>query len=96
MKSDEENYSILPAHMRDGARMYIEQGVPPGGFLTAVLSNDFKGAFGRADETNLRHMQAWAQWVVWNCPSIAQGSAEKVAAWVERGGLNGKSESVRE
>lgn len=87
MKSDEENYLMLPEHMRSPARDYVERGVRPGGFLTAVLSNDLKEAFGRADHINFQFMSDWVGWLVWNCPSGAQGSPEKVAAWIERGGL---------
>lgn len=88
----ELNYSILPAHMRDAARDYVERGFRPGGFLTAVLSNDFQDALGRADDINRGCLLEWAEWVHWNCPSAAQGSPEKVKAWIERGGLRGKPE----
>lgn len=37
----EINYSILPEHMREGTRRYIEHGNRPGDFLYLVLSNDF-------------------------------------------------------
>lgn len=87
MKSVEENYSILPEHMRGAARDYVERGLAPGSFLTAVLSNNLKEAFGRADHINTQSMSDWARWLIWYCPSGAQGSPEKVAAWIERGGL---------
>lgn len=85
----EENYELLPKHMRDGAQMYVKLGVPPGGFLTAVLSNNFKEAFARADDINIAYMGNWAQWVVWHCPAEAQGSVAKVQAWIKRCGLKG-------
>lgn len=83
------NYSNLPSHMQKGAREYVEYGTPPGGFLYAVLSNDFKEAFARADDTNTAHMRTWAHWVMWECPAIAQGSVGKVEAWIKIGGMNG-------
>lgn len=83
------DYSILPDHMRDGARMYIEDGIEPGGFLFSVLANDFKGAVGRADRINRNCLFAWAEWVYNEVPHQAQGSEEKVLLWIKAGGING-------
>ena len=77
------NYSKLPEHMQEGARRYIEDGIEPGGFLTAVLSNDLKGAYVRADEENLAAMREWVNWVYWECPGVAQGSSKNVKAWID-------------
>lgn len=82
-----ENYELLPEHMRQGARLYVEQGIEPGSFMFAVLTNNFKEAFARADLINAHRMKDWAEWLVWHCPANAQGSYEKVTAWIERGGL---------
>lgn len=76
-------YDMLPFHMQDGARLYIEEGIPPGDFMMAVLSNDLKEAFGRADETNRVAMFDWASWLYNECPMQANGSPEKVAAWLD-------------
>lgn len=84
------NYNQLPQHLRDGMQMYVEEGIPPGGFCMAVLSNDLKGAFGRADETNIKRMHDIVLWLYNECPSTAQGSPQAVKAWIERGGLKGK------
>lgn len=80
-------YEMLPAHMRAGAQAYIEYGIEPGGFLYAVLTNNLKEAFGRADEINLARMKDWAHWIYWCCPMEAQGSVEKVNAWIAKRGL---------
>jgi len=85
------SYSRLPEHMQDGARRYVERGIPPGSFLTAVLENDLLGAFKRADDENAACMRDWASWLYNECPAGAQGSPEKVAAWIASGGLNGLS-----
>jgi len=81
------DYSKLPEHMQQAARDYINHGVPPGGFLRAVLENDFKGAVGRADRTNAMRLKDWASWVYWEAPSQCQGSEKIVKAWIEQGGL---------
>jgi hypothetical protein len=77
------DYTGLPKHMRDGAHLYIEHGVEPGGFLRAVLSNQLVESFGRADETNRAAMFDWATWLYNECPRDAWGSPEKVDAWIE-------------
>lgn len=83
------NYSKLPEHMQYGAKMYIEHGVEPGGFLFAVLCNDLVEAFGRADGENQEAMRKWAQWLYKDCPRNAWGSEDKVNAWMDHRGLNG-------
>ena len=77
------DYSELPEHMQDGAREYVERGLPPGGFLTAVLCNDLTLAVGKADADNLAAITEWARWL-WNeAPSQCWGSHAKVEAWIE-------------
>ena len=78
------NYDRLPEHMRDGARLYIEQGIAPGGFLTAVLCNDLAGAASRADGVNQRYLFDWAQWLYNEIPSEAWGSEDTVNTWMKK------------
>ena len=87
------DYSMLPPHMQEGARRYVEQGVPPGDFLYAVLCNQLRQAFERADDINTCCMKAWATWLYSACPMLAQGSAEAVKAWIAKGGLYGMTKS---
>ena len=47
------NYERLPLHLQGGVQRYIEQGVPPGDFLTAVITNDLLLATSHADDTSL-------------------------------------------
>ena len=85
---DDIDYSGLPEHMQLTARDYIERHVPPGPFLTAVLSNSLIGAYKAADSKNTAAMWSWANWLYNECPSNAWGSPEKVAAWIaEREGI---------
>jgi hypothetical protein len=49
----EGEYEIIPELTRTGILRYVEQGIQPGGFLTAVLSNDLYNATGKADRQNL-------------------------------------------
>mgnify|MGYP001602015536 FL=1 len=63
------DYSMLPHHMQDDARRYIDRGIPPGHFMTAILANDFLGAVGRADIENLHSLPQWAQWIYNEIPN---------------------------
>ena len=87
-------YDQLPEHMRGGAQRYIEHGIVHGDFLTAVLENDFVGAYGMADEINTACMRDWASWLYNDCPSAAWGSHEIVIAWIESGGIGGEHDTV--
>ena len=80
---------MLPEHMRESARAYVEVGRPPGSFLRAVLTNDLIESFGRADHINQQCMFGWATWLYNECPGNAWGSPEAVEAWIARGGLEG-------
>jgi hypothetical protein len=73
---------LIPAHMRGAVIRYLENGIPPGGFLTAVLSNDLMGAFAKADDENATAMRGWAMFVHNHMPTGAHGSPDKVRAWL--------------
>ena len=79
------DYSKIPAHMRESVRLYVEHRVKPGSFLMAVLENNFKETVICADETNLCYLQEWAEFLRWEIPSACQGSPEKVKAWLGKG-----------
>ncbi len=66
---------------------YVKNAIPPGGFLTAVLSNDLKEAFGRADDINLDHMKEIVVYCYNEIPSNCWGSREAMADW--KGTQNG-------
>lgn len=42
------NYNILPENLRHGMKLYIEEGIRPGSFLTACLANNLVQAVGGA------------------------------------------------
>jgi len=86
------NYDNLPCHMQDAARLYVEHGIQPGSFLTAVICNDLAGAIGRADDMNRAAMQDWVNFFYNDAPSICWGSPAKFNAWIAQGGM--KQEQV--
>lgn len=85
-------YEILPEGLRSGMKLYVEQGILPGGFLTAVLENNLSGAFQRADSRNLPRLQSIVEWCYWELPSPAWGSTGAVAAWIKKVRTEGEEE----
>jgi hypothetical protein len=81
------SYELLPMHMREGFRLYIERGIPGGSFMNAVLSNDLMGAFGRADDINSAAMFNICCFIRNEAPMGCHGSAEQVHEWTKSGGL---------
>ena len=80
----------LPDYMLGGVKRYLENGLEPGHFLTAVITNDLNGAFARADETNQRCMFEWVKFF-YNCvPGGCHGSPERLNSWIASGGLIGQ------
>jgi len=72
--------SGVPEHMHDGVINYLRHGLPPGGFLTAVMENDLVGAFARADQKNAAAMQEWAAYLYAYVPVGARGKGS-VELW---------------
>ena len=77
------DYELLPQSLRSGMRRYIEDGVIPGGFLVAVLSDSLSDAMGRADEANRKRLYDIVSFIYNEAPGDCWGSRAKVTAWVE-------------
>lgn len=76
------DYSQLPEHMQEAARLYLEHGVRPGDFLTSVICNDLFGAMGRADCVNQQRMFDICSFFYNEAPSGSYGSEEKMSNWM--------------
>jgi hypothetical protein len=72
---------VPPATMEQ-LQAYMIDRREPGDFVVAVLANDLKDAFGRADESNTRAMAAIVSFVYNHMPVHCQGSREKVKQWL--------------
>lgn len=72
----------IPDYMMDGLKLYIENRIPPGHFLSAVISNDLAEAVSRADDTNIRNIPAYLGYLYNEAPSGCWGSKEKMNAWL--------------
>jgi hypothetical protein len=84
------NWDLIPPHMQEGVHNYVMHGVPFGGFLTAVFSNDLMGAAVKTDDKNLARLADWTRFLYNYVPSRSYGSPERVAAWIESGGVVGQ------
>jgi hypothetical protein len=74
----------MKASTKSGLDRFAREGSPVGGFLTAVLSNDLKEAFMRADDENRADLFEIVGYCYNELPSPCWGSPEKVNAWMER------------
>lgn len=76
-------YDLLPTARLAGAmKRYIENGIPPGHFLTAILSNDLKEACARADDDHRYRLFDIVGWLYNEAPASCWGSPEKFEAWL--------------
>lgn len=78
------DYSRIPPHMMESLRDYIDQGVPPGDFLLAVLTNNLSEACGRADDINIQLLPVYSAWLYNEAPAGCWGSPDQVLAWMEK------------
>ena len=74
-----QNVSI---EILDGLRRYLHFGIKPGGFLSAVISNDLREAVGMADENNMRIIPAYVYIMHNHFPSGSWGSEGNMIAWM--------------
>lgn len=77
-------FTDVDPEIGDSLTRYIVDQVLPGHFLTAVLQNNLKESFARADEENARNMSAIVKLLYNAIPSDAWGSPEKVQEWVRQ------------
>lgn len=76
------NQFYIPDRMMGGITRYIEHGIKPGDFLTAVISNNLTDACGLADEENLENLRAFVGYFYNEAPHDCWGSPEKMKDWV--------------
>lgn len=73
---------VLNEYCLDALDRYITKGIPPGGFLQAVLRNDLHGAVNHADDFNLPNLPAHIAYLVNKCPGACWGSVSNVSEWL--------------
>jgi hypothetical protein len=82
---------MLPSYMVPGILGYLERGEPVGGFLSALLSNDLRGTFERADGTNAPLIRTYLEFL-YNYAPVRGGprSGSKAGRGLEAIGLVGR------
>lgn len=86
---DNANWNLIPGHMHGGVRRWIENGIPPGSFLAAVLSNDLREACARADDVNRNRLHDIVSFFYSYAPNGCWGSPDRFQDWMKSGGLAG-------
>lgn len=73
--------TFVPEHMRGGYKLWIEHGISAGSFATALLQNNLKETFGRADHINKEHVGTTIAWFYSYAPMDCWGSVGAVKEW---------------
>ena len=74
----------IPERMMPGIKRYIEEGIIPGHFLQAVISNNLSEACGRADDENMKNLPAYVAYFYNEAPATCWGSKERMQSWHEK------------
>ena len=74
----------IPPRMMGAIERYVDHGISPGDFLTAVICNDLAGAVGRADEENMANLPAYVSYFYNEVSGECWGSIKKMVAWTEK------------
>lgn len=77
------NYNLLPEHLREGSKRYIEYGILPGDFLQAVICNNLRESFARADDINIPRMFDIVSFFYNEAPQPCWGTKEKMNKWID-------------
>lgn len=88
------DWGMIPSHMHQALKDYIEHGWQPGSFLTSMLQNDIYNAVWKADHINEGAISDWVKFLQWYIPTECFGNEEKVRDWIARGGYLGKHDTV--
>lgn len=74
---------MIPEMTLKSINQYVQSGVPTGGFLYAVLSNNLRESYRCADDDNREALSEIVRHLWNNVPATCWGNPERVAFWVE-------------
>lgn len=80
----EGHYSLIPERMQEALKRYVIDRIPPGQFLTAIITNDLRGAFAHADEENAKLVGLYVRWFHNIPPGCCSGSRNLMDVWLAK------------
>lgn len=82
----ELGFSGLPDMSQEALKNYFLYALPPGGFLTSLLSDHpWTVVVGRADHWNKPLLGKYIEWLHDVAPTGSWGSEEAVRSWLNKG-----------
>lgn len=75
---------MIEERFKEAIDRYVEQGIPTGSFLEAVLCNNLKESIGRADHYAIMNLKDIVVYLYNDIPTSAWGSPEKVKSWMAK------------
>lgn len=82
-------WGLVPDHLRQPLEKFIDEGVRPGEFLEAFLTNDLFGTLANADFASRRRLADIANFIDSFVPGVCYGSKKTFDDWIEIGGMAG-------
>lgn len=82
IKLTQDEYYPIREDLLGALERYLNHGIMPGSFLTAVLENNLCEAFSRADHINEKNMKNIMGYIYNRIPLNAWGSREKVEKYL--------------
>jgi hypothetical protein len=73
--------SKIPWHLHNGLARWVCFGIQPGGFLTAVVTNDLFDAVTKGDDEAVEALPNTVRWLYWNTPNGCRGSDKVLDTW---------------
>ena len=89
---DATHYPNVPEYTIEALNNWAQFGLPPGGFIAAVLANDLSDAVDRADQDNEAALVDIVRYVINELPMDCWGTDAKIAAWGEARRITADSE----
>jgi hypothetical protein len=83
----EIDWSLIPRRRREELARYIVNGVKPGRYLMAIVSNDLEDAYQQAiDKKEWKRVRNYMKFLYEFTPCGCWGSADYVDKWIASGG----------
>jgi hypothetical protein len=74
----------IPEHIRASIDRFVKSGIKPGGFVSALLSNqDVALAVLMADDESMKHLKAIVRYLCNEIPARAWGSEYNFYTWIK-------------